>query len=696
MAKKWALLVGIDRYNPLPALQFAGADARLLGTTLRETCNFSVSVITDQGAAFRNPLTNLELTRELTRFINLVAPEDSFLFFFAGHGTVSQGSTYLLGNNAEVDPHLARTRGLRLEDVEAILADIRARQKIVICDCCRANADERPIGNGPGRRGHVASEFNEVSRFEETARKIKKRGEHVVLDSSEVGIVLACGFGEYSYECPKLKQGVFTDAFAKALRQPAIAPGGEIVLGAVVESVRLRLDQWAAGNPSQKMNPLSITPARIVLGFYRGNGVITPQDPVRERRMERVDIRLSYKDLLTARQELLGFERNNEEEKLFQKIQMEIARQRPFRFTDGTRAETLHEWLKHLVDRPEDAANELADELKLSTWLGISLLRPDLVSAGERLHEPLDGQWQAVRDFAEAARIQDAGISQRLRALAAEEQEKIEEIERLIGQGNLPLASARLEQAMLLNPRSRRLQQLKELAQNGPWQDLIDTAMKQFESGEVRDGIAWLELAGRQKRPSPAMLLKLNGYRHRPTSDLESRVVYGLKFFRVPAGAMAMDGARDGAFRAVGLSSFWISRTSVCVDAFYSIMGWLPRFPPDDNPGFVHRAKPIVKVSWDDAASFCAKIHATLPTEAQWEYARRFIEGLEWRGLDEWCRDDFAAILPANPAFDPITDHGPNGSQRVVRRWSGNQKDRFGRSPEFTAEDLGFRCILPD
>lgn len=698
MATKWALLVGIDNYLNIPRLRFAAADAQLLARTLEETCGFVVAVITDQNNPSGGGLTNREIVRALTKFIDQVDPEDTFLFYFAGHGATSEGSTYLLGTDVEENSHLARLGGLRLEDVEAIFADIRGRQKILICDCCRANMDQAQAATQTGGRSLVSWAFNDPARFEETARRIRKRSDHLLLDQSKVQIVLACASGELSYESPDLKHGVFTDAFAKALRQPVIGSGGEIVLGNVVESVRRQLDQWAARQPALRMNPLSITHDRIILGFYQGNGAMTTPDLVREHRGERVDIRLSYGDLLSARQELLKPpERNPEEDRQLQDIEMRIAHQRPFIFTTGKRAENLLEWMQ-LLTQQEDPATELADYLKLSNWLKISLRREDLLSAANSLYEPQAGQWRAIQDFAGLARIKDTAISQRLQARVTSEEEKIKEIEQLIGQSNLHLAQARLSEAMRLNPRSQRLRKLEQDVQpetDFKWQELIDSTKEQFERGEIAEGITRLQLAHRKKKLSAEILMRLDYYQRPLINTSEPRTMYGLEFIRVPAGALVMSDAQGRPLRPVGLSSFWISRTPISVEVFHSVMGWLPRFPPDDNPGFIYRSKPVVQVSWQDATMFCAKTNAALPTDAQWEYARRFMKDIAWPGLDEWCHDIFSRRFPEEPVLDPITDHGRNNSERVVRRWSGNRRDRFGRGPEFTAEDIGFRCVLP-
>ena len=156
---------------------------------------------------------------------------------------------------------------------------------------------------------------------------------------------------------------------------------------------------------------------------------------------------------------------------------------------------------------------------------------------------------------------------------------------------------------------------------------------------------------------------------------------------------------------------------------------------------------PATYVSWDDAVEFCLKLSAKegvtyrLPTEAEWEYACRagsesiysfgdspeLLEEYAWFtenaddigeefahrvrqkrpnawGLHdmhgnvwEWCQDWYGGY-GSDLATDPT---GPeSGSFRVLRggSWNGlarlaRSADRFGNSPDFRRDYVGFRVL---
>lgn len=138
--KRIALVIGIDAYPRLPErfqLSKAVADAETMAETLKGL-GFAVELA-------RNPDRNGVLAA-LDRVKAMIAPADTVLFFFAGHGISFQGTNLLLpADMPPIDPHSeALIRGASIAET-TVIEDLRSRRAgltILVLDACRDNPIE--------------------------------------------------------------------------------------------------------------------------------------------------------------------------------------------------------------------------------------------------------------------------------------------------------------------------------------------------------------------------------------------------------------------------------------------------------------------------------------------------------------------------------------------------------------------------
>jgi hypothetical protein len=149
--RRLALVVGNDRYQNVPVLSKAVADASAVAAALRKL-DFTVTVAENQSRqAFSEALLN---------FNSAIQPGDTVFFFFAGHGFEIRGTNYLLPVDvptaSEGQEELVQDASFAVDSIVNRIQGRGARATILVLDACRNNPFERTRTRAVGGSGGLA------------------------------------------------------------------------------------------------------------------------------------------------------------------------------------------------------------------------------------------------------------------------------------------------------------------------------------------------------------------------------------------------------------------------------------------------------------------------------------------------------------------------------------------------------------
>jgi len=148
----YALVIGIDNYPaPLPKLKTAVNDAQSFAALLSSEYGFHVTTLLNQDA------TRDKILDAITHFRKALAENDSFLIYYAGHGSYDRGTDkgYWLPIDADPDP-LVTSRDISADDLITEVRGLAARHVIVISDSCFSGDLSRDAGDMSPSDGNQA------------------------------------------------------------------------------------------------------------------------------------------------------------------------------------------------------------------------------------------------------------------------------------------------------------------------------------------------------------------------------------------------------------------------------------------------------------------------------------------------------------------------------------------------------------
>lgn len=300
----YVLAVGVSRYQDSQySLQFADRDAVAVASLWKGGDTTTKSQVAQRyGKVHVLTLTNEQATRDaiLTQGQRFLAPagmDDIVVVFFAGHGLLDRKKDYFFATH-NTDFANPATQGLAYDELEALLAGLEARQKLLLIDTCHAGeVDKESVvtaaptgagGTGASRSGNIAPGVRAIpigvsgvaARKDGTGQRRGVAGDtatgpQVGLNdsftlmqelftdlrrSSGTVVISAAAGSEYAYE--RQGNGVFTASIMEALaggKAPRDADG-QVRVGSLRDYVTRRVRELTGGaqTPTARRENLAV------------------------------------------------------------------------------------------------------------------------------------------------------------------------------------------------------------------------------------------------------------------------------------------------------------------------------------------------------------------------------------------------------------------------------------------------------
>jgi hypothetical protein len=196
----YVLAVGINQYkNPKMTLNYAKPDAESFGKAVDTKGMFKKIEL---HALYDTEASRTNILKKLDELSSLIHPEDVFIFYYAGHGSMVDNQFFFIPSEAA---RLYDLSSLKKEAIDAsVLQDkfknIKALKQLIIMDACQSGASVELLAN----RG--AAEEKAIAQLSRSA------GIHVMASA---------GSEQFAAEFAELGHGIFTYLLIKALQGDA-------------------------------------------------------------------------------------------------------------------------------------------------------------------------------------------------------------------------------------------------------------------------------------------------------------------------------------------------------------------------------------------------------------------------------------------------------------------------------------------
>lgn len=172
----YALVIGNNRYQNMPNLETAVADAQAIDGVLRQRYGFKTKMLLNA--------TRADILQALNDYRQSLQADDSLLIYYAGHGELDRANAegYWLPVNAQRDNTVEWISG---QQITAQINLMAARHVMVVADSCYQGIMTRGTGVGFPRGGGEAAELRRLTNLSKLPSRtvLTSGGEQPVLDS---------------------------------------------------------------------------------------------------------------------------------------------------------------------------------------------------------------------------------------------------------------------------------------------------------------------------------------------------------------------------------------------------------------------------------------------------------------------------------------------------------------------------------
>ncbi len=246
-AEKYALLVGINDYQgDISPLRYCVTDVEVFRDALVDVADYkpeNVHLMTDQMEGRDLPQFNNVLLR-LETLARQVQPEDTFIFYFSGHGISNQDQSYLLALDSDTTTQRTlRRSAIPIDEVNEILSEVKAQQLLTIIDACRNDPS-----SGRGNQDNLLSD--NFARGFKIQRQSTSSGKPAVSAT-----LYACSVGERAYEWSDKKQGVFSYFLLQGLKGKAANDQGDVTITDLADYTQEQVANWSQTYQGKTQTP---------------------------------------------------------------------------------------------------------------------------------------------------------------------------------------------------------------------------------------------------------------------------------------------------------------------------------------------------------------------------------------------------------------------------------------------------------